>query len=220
MRMGFLLYYKGNTMKKVLLMVLLLLVMLPSMSYGKVTLDDAQMFVLDISRIEGNTIGWPETIQGIGWVESKLGKYIYGPPAKTLSDRYFGPYQIKISTARYIMEKINKVNISMTDQEIMTRLLVDYMWSAELATDYFGYLMNKFKDYPQPWRHAVLAYNRGPGTVKRRGLSHDPYGYVENVKKAIRTVVRPYNKMIQTAETERRTLRGIRLVGNTYTNLY
>lgn len=209
-------------MKKVLLCLVLLLAMLPSMSYGRVSLDGQQMFVLDVARVEGEAIGWPETIQGIGYVESKLGRYIYGPPAKTLEDRYFGPYQIKISTVKYILERIQKVPNTYTDEQIMVKLLVDYIWSTQLATDYFGYLMHKFRNYPEPWKHAVLAYNRGPGTVMRRGLSHDPYGYVKNVGWAIRNVVRPYNKMVRSTSIpkKKRILTGIRLVNGRYTNVY
>ena len=209
-------------MKKVLLCLALLLVLYPSISHGGLALSDEQMFVLDVARSEGTRIDYPETIQGIGYVESKCGKYKHGPPAEDFSDRYFGSYQIKISTVRYIYTRIKEEPILMSDKQIMTRLIVDDVWSAELATDYLGYLLNKFKNYPNPWSHAVLAYNRGPGTVKKRGLSHDPYDYVENVKRAIRKVVRPYNKFVMTVKHEksRTPLIGIRLVNNVYTNVY
>lgn len=184
-------------MKKAIL-CLLLLTLFPTIAFGSWEPTKNQMFIMDVARIEGSVIGWPETIQAIQVVESSCGVNKYGPKGNDLSNRYFGSSQMKVSTARYVLETIRKDPKTYSNEQIMIRLLINDVWAIQLSRDYFMYLMDKFKHHPEPWKHAVLAYNRGPGTVKKYGLKKDPYGYVKNIGKTIRTIVRPYNRRVKT----------------------
>lgn len=180
-------------MYKILLVIII--VLLPNISLGDWNPSDEQKNILNIARVAGERIGWPETIQAIQFVESTCGVNKHGPDDKKFSNRYFGSAQMKISTARYIIEDLNKEDPQYSDLQIYIRLLLFDEWAINLSADYFAYLIYKFRNYEDPWKHAVLAYNRGPGTVMKYGLDNDPYNYVYKVSDAIKTIIRPYNKV-------------------------
>lgn len=182
-------------MKTIILLILMIIIPNIVLGEGGWEPSEEQKYILDTAKQAGDEIGWPETIQAIQFVESTCGINKYGPADDNFSNRYFGTAQMKISTARYVIKNIRKDDRKYSDNKIFIRLLLMDEWAIKLSADYFAYLLDKFRKYPDPWRYAVLAYNRGPGTVMKYGLDHDPYNYVDKVNTAITTIIRPYNIM-------------------------
>jgi hypothetical protein len=150
-----------------------------------------QELILKIAETEGQKIGYPETIQAICLQETLAG-YLgrYGDKDKSKNLRSYGVMQLTLGTAKYIMEKHFKFNFFGSDDEIIEALVKNDTFNILLGRVYFKYLLDKFEGEHLQWSKAVLAYNVGPGNVRKYGLSFDPNNYLEMVKWRIKNQIR------------------------------
>jgi hypothetical protein len=116
----------------------------------------------------------PEIVQGIILQESKAGE---SPSYKVTggkgSNQYFGLGQIKLSTAREVMNEYpslwGKYSFqTRTDDELKANLILNDRFNIEVTSKYLRILHNK---YGFTGTSLLTAYNKGPGVTNRHGGS-------------------------------------------------
>ena len=142
-------------------------------------LDSDQIETIYYAEQAGKEIGYPETLVAIVWQETHAGSFL-----KVGSSGELGAFQIKYKTAKYMLEKEGVAGLFTPDQ-LLYNLIFNKKFNATVAKLYFSYLINKYKDEPAGWSKAVLAYNVGPTSVNKYGLSRDPNNYVHHIREHI-----------------------------------
>lgn len=99
----------------------------------------------------------------------------------------FGILQIKLSTARWHLEKNG---IKLSDESLKYLLINDNKYSIMLACSYFNYLL---KQNGGDYSKAVLSYNVGLSKVRKYGLLFDPNNYLVKFNKNYKLIKREMN---------------------------
>jgi len=168
--------------------IIIALLLFPSVCYS---FNDSQKFILDVAYQQGMMINYPETIQAIAVTETNLGvNGRIGDVNKPIGKKSYGVCQIKLSTAKFVLEDILEINPFKYDEQIIVMLMTNDTFNVHLSMLYFEWLMKRFHGN---WRKSVLAYNYGLGNVRKTGLSVDPNHYVDKIVNAIKQQIRPYN---------------------------
>lgn len=163
--------------------ILILLLFSPIALAGEFT--EEQKHILNLAKEEGEKFDFPETIQAIALQETIAGHL--GPVGdldKSFGQRSYCAMQIKLSTAREVVEKY-QLGIYPTDEELLAELLTDDRFCIQVGATYWWMLYNQLGS----WRQAVLAYNVG-ATGSYRG--YDPNDYVNKVWGHIVNKIRPW----------------------------
>jgi soluble lytic murein transglycosylase len=97
-----------------------------------------------------------------------------------------GLMQLLPGTARYISDKSEDLSIGRTDE------LFDPVTNIKLGIGYYAYLIDKYNSQ----KYAVIAYNMGPGNVRKRLKEGSPLPltYYKKVMKNYRLIVSLGNK--------------------------
>jgi hypothetical protein len=167
---------------------------------SKPSLTKGQERILKLAYIEGSRIGYPETVQAIVWQETHAGNYkwnkygIVGDSnGHSLGEKSYGVGQVRLSTAKFVLKRYSYLGTFPDDEHLLVALLTDDHFNLSIVAHYFKMQVEAFEN-PGAWGKSVLAYNVGPGNVKRRGTGFDPNRYIDKVWIHIRTIVRPFNK--------------------------
>ncbi len=135
----------------------------------------------DFAYMTGSPDNLGETLRAIVYLETTFGRTgRIGDNGDSL-----GCTQIKVETARYILEDILSLEEELTDVEVSRLYMYNDKLAIILSKEYLLYLMDRFKHKTANWSHSVLGYNRGPAAVSKDGLTRDPNNYVTKAKKFI-----------------------------------
>lgn len=89
---------------------------------------------------------------------------------KPLNQSSLGPFQIKVTTAKRVIEKMKLTQYYKylsKEQQLISKLLNDTKFSATIAANYLklNYIYAMEKGYKNPWKYAVSKYNGGSNNV-------------------------------------------------------
>jgi len=177
-------------MKKIIAILLFLL--MPNIALA---LEPIQAATLKSAFSIGQSIGYPEIIQGIVYQETHCGLFKnrknlhHDDP--NIYNRYFGVMQIKIGAFKDV-NRYFKLGIDLTPHEVEYHLQNDDRFNITIATLYIKYLMDYFDGDVDK---TILAYNIGMSVVRKHGLKYDPYDYVNKVKKWIQRDIARFNNV-------------------------
>ena len=146
------------------------------LSTNTLALTDYQKEVKSIARKIGNNNCIPnmcfgKTLQAIVWQESSFGLFVLGDAEKSIEKASLGAFQIKLSTAKYVIEKqnLNQYNYLLTeDQLLINKLITDVEFSAKIAVNYLIVNYNRAirNNRLNPWFYSVSKYNGGSNNTK------------------------------------------------------
>lgn len=151
-------------------------------------LSSKQKKLLEIAKIEGDKIGFPETIQAILLQETLAG--ILGPvgdKGNGFGKRSYCHMQIKVDSARNVLKEYPDLGTWETNEELIAELLTNDEFCIKIGSLYFSLLFETTNN----WNKAVLAYNRGLRGSKLGDINN----YVRNIKQKIKGIVRPFNNV-------------------------
>lgn len=146
------------------------------------------------------SFGHPETMQAIllqesgGGVANPVGN-LNSPVGK----RSYGIMQVQVVAARSILTRYpdifakyfpNRTYTTVSDEEIIAMLITNDEANIHIATQHFKLYLDLSKG---DWHKAVAAYNMGIGNANKRD-NHEEYPYVQDVKRRIQEVVKPFNR--------------------------
>ena len=133
---------------------------------GQNNLTTRQIEIKNIAKMVGKSICaqnmcFSRTLQAIAWQESSFGNNIIGDRGRSL-----GPFQIKMSTAKRVIKKLNLKEyyyLLEDKKELKMRLLLDVYFSAVIAGNYLkmNYEYAIKIDHWNPWILTVSRYNGG-----------------------------------------------------------
>lgn len=136
----------------IIFMIVVILVVFSDNLYA----DEVKRLIRDLSKKYGVD---ERVILGIAFVESKFGKYKVGDRNKTWDKQSYGVMQVKLTTAKFVLQRILKQDITnLSDEYLVDRLLHDDRFNIEIGILYFKYLL---KQVGHNLFRAVQAYNRG-----------------------------------------------------------
>jgi soluble lytic murein transglycosylase-like protein len=125
----------------------------------------------------------PELVQAIAHQETMCGflkdrKNLHSD-SEDIRDRYFGVMQLKLAAYEDV-NRYFRLGLDHTDEEAAKLLQENDEFNVYVGALYLRFLYEYFDG---DVARTILAYNVGLGTVNRRGLSFDPYGYLDKVKR-------------------------------------
>lgn len=125
------------------------------------------------------------TLASIIYTESSAGKFIIGDKDKRLKNCSLGPYQIRLKTAKWIINKdkfLYRHFNKFSDDRLVTLLLTKREFGALIAGSLLKYWYNTALDrnIKHPWFYAVSRYNGGVHNYK----------YVNRIRKNIKIIRR------------------------------
>ena len=191
---------KGYCMRcKSILMIVLYIVVFPILASAGEGLAAGKPVILPYGRLmhvayqEGEKIGYPDTIQGILLRETNGGRY-RGSSQAARSNQCYGVMQIRLDTAKFVLENIWRVPKSdrLSDSQLRQKIRNDDAFNVKIATSYFKYLLS-LNPGPEQWEKAVLSYNTGSSRLPGNGNAFAQNGYVRSVRRLIDTDVRRFN---------------------------
>lgn len=167
-----------------------------SVGSQKPTLNVFQQNILYVAKTEGHKVGYGETMQAIVMAESIANvegkKYIIGDNTLNFGKKSYGVAQVKLQTAKYVLDMYKHPRKFATDEDLLIALLFEPEFNLEVASLYFEYLMKRYKGN---WKKAVVAYNEGPTWVSANPGKVDNHPYLRKVNLFLERVVRPHNKV-------------------------
>jgi Transglycosylase SLT domain len=137
-----------------------------------------------IAYQEGLKIGHPDTLVAIAYHETRGGLYkftphgVVGDSFARFGRRSYGVMQIKIGTAREVLQRYPELGTFPTDEHLLVALLTDHVFNIRVAARYFQMQLERFRH----WRTALIAYSAGPDNAK---IGRDPQDYVEKIAQTI-----------------------------------
>ncbi len=174
--------------------ITILLIFFSSYSWATSIFNTEQEKTLLKAKIWGEYVGYPETIQSIILTESSANvlntKYLVGDNRLGFGKRSYGIMQIKLSTAKFVIRYYGlHWYRDLPEEVLIAKLLVEKDFNLQIGALYFKYLIKRFKS----WKHAVVAYNRGPGWVSRNRHKVNNHRYLTKVRYQLVRFVRPFN---------------------------
>ena len=129
-------------------------------------------------------------LQAILMQESHAGHYgRIGDIDAPVGKRSYGVMQIKISTARDVLERYPGMGQFTTEEELLIKLVTDDRFNISVASKHLlGLRNNTNRD-----ALAVMAYNAGLRRAKQHWYP-EKFGYVIQVRQYISKVITPFNK--------------------------
>ncbi|MEA3452206.1 MAG: transglycosylase SLT domain-containing protein, partial [Bacteroidota bacterium] len=128
-----------------------------------------------------------ETIMGILLTESEAGKAsVIGDIFLKPFTRSYGAMQVRLPTAKLVIRS-GYINFDKEDEYLLIKMITDTEFNIALGTAYFKNMLDRFEGKENQWMKSVIAYNSGPGNVKKflnQGKTH----YLKRVKKYIKLV--------------------------------
>jgi hypothetical protein len=166
-------------------------------------------FAFDVAKTDG--MKFPQYLQGILMKESRgcdMKNFRVAGLTNSIGDRYFGCGQIKLGTAKSVMNRYPemwKYLESQTDEELQARLILDDKFNIRVASKYV--LMMGINEDPTK---AITSYNLGPGGAKL--VDPSAHRYTQSVKQMSSSL-----KNVQGKSTDiKSSSRPINLVQNEY----
>lgn len=148
----------------------------------------------------GREVGNPETLQAILMQETNGGRSErIGNKNAPIGKRSYGLMQVQVVAARSVLERFpvlldkyfeGRKYGSLMDEEIIALLLSNDEANVRIAAYHFKLYMQLSGG---DWNRAVAAYNMGIGGAQKID-NHSEYGYVQEVKRKLETVVRQFNR--------------------------
>lgn len=146
--------------------ILILLILITFQVQAQENLSTSQLKIKNIAKSVGKTICtedicFSKTLQAIAWQESSFGLNRVGDSGVSL-----GAFQVKISTAKWIIIKLELKEyyyIIGDNWLIGVKLLNDHWFSARIAGFYLkmNYIYGIEQDHWNPWVLTVSRYNGG-----------------------------------------------------------
>jgi hypothetical protein len=136
-------------------------------------------FAFEVAKSDG--MKFPQYLQGILMKESRgcdAKSFRVAGLSNRVGDRYFGCGQIKLGTAKTVMNRYPemwKYLESQTDEELQARLILDDKFNIRVTSKYA--IMMGINEDPTK---AITAYNLGPGGAK--SVDPNTHGYTQSVK--------------------------------------
>lgn len=169
--------------------------------------NNEQLQVLELARIIGDEIDFPETMQAIAIQETMLGAFgnKVGDRNLPVGKRSYGVMQVKAPTARYVMHQFPHLKDEyfgdrplrqVMDEEIIVLLMTDDEACVVIATHYLKHNLRLAKGN---WSRAVMAYNQGWGRA-RKADNPRQFHYVQTILRRITKDVRPYREDLKRQE--------------------
>lgn len=156
-------------------------------------LTELQKDNLRLAYTVGAEYGWPETAQVIIMQESLAGKLTrFGDSRQVPQKRSYGVAHMTLGTAKEVIKRHFGHDVYKNDDEIIIALVTNDKFAMHMMMWYFTYLVDKFNG---SWSKALLAYNVGPGNVRRHGYKYDPNKYLEKCKWRLDYQIRPFNTL-------------------------
>lgn len=168
---------------------LVILLIIPSLSFSQEEYSYNQIQLLKLARKHGERVGFPLILQAILLQETQAGKYgPVGDGGNSPYKRSYCPMQVKLVVVHHVYNKLN-IPVTLTEEEIVTRLLTDNEFCMWVAAEYLNLLYNQFNNKDM----AILAYNQGPTGAK---LGRNPNDYVRKVKHKKENIILPLQSVI------------------------
>ena len=142
-----------------------------------------------------------EVVQGILLQESSAGTAgRIGGLHLPVGERYYGVMQMKVvavqdvlkSHVKYAKVFFGKPFNKITSEEIIAKLITDDTFCIKMGYDYYA----KYRKTSESIYEAIVAYNQGPGGVKKVEYYFN-FDYTANVVKHIEYNVRPFNRKLE-----------------------
>lgn len=109
---------------------------------------------------------------------------IIGDKNKKFGKRSYGPMQIKLDTALYMMNRYNYNKIHI-EEDVLVKLLVNPEFNLYVSNLYFDYLLKKYRNNTNL---AIIAYNKGPKGLSRSNYNINKDPYLRGVKSKLAVV--------------------------------
>ncbi|NQU32897.1 MAG: transglycosylase SLT domain-containing protein [Bacteroidetes bacterium] len=150
--------------------IIVLVICISTAAFAQENFSPAQQYIKTVAKTVGESMCiknetynmcFGKTLQAIAWQESSFGKHNIGDDGTS-----FGPFQIKLSTARRIIRHFKMkffYSLLKNKKKLKSKLLFDPWFSARIAARYIkmNYSYGLRTDHWDPWVLTVSRYNGG-----------------------------------------------------------